>query len=134
MNRILKANGWLALLRNYGTNKEQNQLLGSLMTEEYGADFTSVQAQPKEKPFGFYFGNDNFRKLTFPFRFSQNWEEFIGALTTASYMPDENHPLFSKLETKAKEIFSKFSKEGYWMVEGETELIIGQPLKEGDNK
>lgn len=134
MNRILKRGGWLALLRNYGTHKEQNQALGSLMTEEYGVDFTRVNVQTQEKSPGFYFGHDNFRKMTFPFRFAQNWEEFIGALTTASYMPDEDHPLFRKLESNAREIFSKFSNEGYWMVEGETELIIGQPSKEGAKK
>ena len=30
-------------------------------------------------------------------------------------------------------LLSLFSNEGYWMVEGETELIIGQPSKEGDS-
>jgi len=48
-------------------------------------------------------------------------------MTTTSFMPDEDHPLFPKLETEAKKVFSKYSKDGYWMVEGETELLIGQP-------
>ena len=131
MMRILKPGGWLALLRNYGTNQEHNDTIGSLMKEEYGADFTSSNERPQEKPIHFYFGNNDFHKLTFSFQFKQNWEEFIGALTTASYMPDEEHPLFRKLKAKAKEVFSKFSKEGYWTVEGETELIIGQPSRNG---
>lgn len=127
MFRILKKDGWLALLRNYGTNKEREEAIGSLMTEEYGANFTIVNQLPKENLDRFYFGNDDFRKLTFPFRFEQNYEEFIGALTSASFMPNEDHPLFGKLEMKARQIFSRYSKDGYWLVEGETELITGQP-------
>jgi len=129
MMRILKDKGWLVLLRNYGTNQEQNEAIRSLMTEEYGADYTVVNERPKEKPTRFYFGNDDFQRFVFPFQFHQNWDEFIGSLTTASFMPDENHPLFDKLEMKAGEIFSQFSSNEYLKVEGETELILGQPSK-----
>ncbi|HEX2997703.1 MAG TPA: class I SAM-dependent methyltransferase [Anaerolineales bacterium] len=128
MLRILKRGGWLALIRNYGTSsKEKGEALGSLMTEEYGADFTVVTERPKEVPSRFYFGNDHFQTFTFQFQFEQTWEHFMGSLTSASFMPDEGHPLFEKLAAKAREIFSQYSQDGYWLVEGETELIIGQP-------
>jgi hypothetical protein len=128
MLRILKKAGWLVLLRNYGTNDgEKGEALGSLMTEEYGADFTVVTERPQEVPVRFYFGNDRFQKFTFPFRSFQNWEQFMGSITTASYMPDEDHLLFGKLEAKAREVFSEYSQDGYWISEGETELIVGQP-------
>ena len=127
MLRVLKSGGWLALVRNYGMNKEKGEAIGSLMTEEYGADFTVVTDRPKEVPNQFYFGHDHFQKLTFPFRSSQNWEQFIGSLTTVSFMPDEDHPLFGKLEAKAREVFTHYSQDGHWLFEGETELIIGQP-------
>ena len=51
----------------------------------------------------------------------------MGALTTVSVMPDEEHPLIGKLDHKAQEIFLQYSQGSLWMVEGETELIIGQP-------
>jgi SAM-dependent methyltransferase len=130
MRRILKAGGWLILIRNYDTGQpEKAQAIGSLMTAEYGADFTVVNERPAGKPNRFYFGHDDFREFTFPFAFRQSWAEFIGALTTASYMPDEDHPLFAKLETKARKIFAQYSHDGAWLVEGETELIIGQPAR-----
>jgi hypothetical protein len=44
-------------------------------------------------------------------------------------MPDEDHPFFPKLETEARKIFSQYSRHGSWTVEGETELIVGQPLQ-----
>ena len=127
--RILKKDGWLVLLRNYGTNKTQNEAIGCLMTEEYGADFSVGHQQGKVDPARFYFTKDGYQKLTFPFHFNQSWDEFIGALTTASFMPDEDHPLIKKLEAKAREIFSQHSQGGYWRVEGETEVLIGQPAK-----
>jgi ubiquinone/menaquinone biosynthesis C-methylase UbiE len=125
--RILKGSGWLALLRNYEADKEKDQAIGSLMTEEYGADFTVQNKQPEQKPAAYYYGNGSFQRLTFPFEFEQTCEEFIGALTTASFMPDEDHPLFQKLETKARQVFAEYSQGGYWLSRGETELVIGQP-------
>jgi ubiquinone/menaquinone biosynthesis C-methylase UbiE len=129
MMRILKGEGWLVLIRNYGANSEPNKAVRSLMTEEYDANFSVVTERPKEQPARFYFGNDDFKTIGFPFAFQQGWEEFIGTLTTVSFMPDEDHPLFPKLETEAKKIFSQYSNHGYWKVEGETELIIGRPSK-----
>jgi ubiquinone/menaquinone biosynthesis C-methylase UbiE len=129
MMRILTDGGWLVLVRNFSLDNEQERVIGSLMTEEYGADFTVVKEQPQNKPSCFYFGNGTFQNLTFPFQFNQSYEEFIGALTTASFMPDEDHPLFIKLETKAREVFSQYSKNGYMLVDGKTELIIGQPSR-----
>lgn len=130
MLRILKNDGWLAILRNYGTG-ELDKSVGGLMIEKYGADFSTTIAKPKEKPIRFYYENDSFQKMTFPFQFQQNWEEFIGAITSASFMPDENHPLFNKLEDEAKKVFSEYSDNGNLNgmvnVQGETELFIGQP-------
>ena len=127
MMRILKNGGWLVLIRNYGTNQEKYEAVKSLWKEEYGANPSVVNVRPQEKPSGFYFGENKYQAFCFPFSFQQDWEEFLGALTTISFMPDDDHPLFPKLESEAKKLFSRYSKDGYWTVEGETELIIGQP-------
>lgn len=129
MQRILKNNGWLVLLRNYGTD-EISASTGRLMTAEYGANFSALE-KPKEKPVQFYYGTGSFQRLIYPFQFKQNWAEFFGALISASFMPDENHPLFRKLKIAAQEIFTQFSDDGRLngtvTIHGETELIIGQP-------
>jgi len=129
MMRILKETGWLALIRNYGADNERNKAVRSLMTAEFGANLSVVTERPKEKPPRFYFGHDDFQTFVFPFAFQQGWEEFIGNLTKVSFMPDEDHPFFPKLETEARKIFSQYSSHGSWTVEGETELIAGQPLQ-----
>jgi ubiquinone/menaquinone biosynthesis C-methylase UbiE len=129
MMRILKDDGWLVLIRNNGADTESNKAVQSLMTEEYGANFSIVMERPEEKPSSFYFGNGEFQTLVFPFSFHQSWEEFMGSLTTVSFMPDDDHPLFPKLEAQAKRIFSQYSNHESWKVEGETELLIGRPSK-----
>jgi SAM-dependent methyltransferase len=133
MLRILKKNGWLVILRNYGTDENRGKAIGRLMTEEYGADFSATIQRPTEKPVRYYYGNYDFQKMTFSFQFHQSWEEFIGAITSASYMSDEDNPLFKKLEREAKKIFSQYSNDGFLLVQGETELFIGQPSEQTRN-
>jgi SAM-dependent methyltransferase len=127
MMRVLKDNGWLALIRNVGADTEPNKAAGSLMTEEYGANLSIVTERPKERPPRFYFGNNDFQTFFFPFAFQQDWEEFLGTLSSVSFMPDEDHPFFPKFQIAAKKVFSQYSSHGYWTVEGQTELIIGRP-------
>lgn len=127
MLRICRKKGWLAILRNYGTDQERNKAIGKLMSAEYGADFSVTVKKPQEKSVSYFFGNNEYQRKIFPFQFRQNWEEFMGALTSASYMPDDDNPLFNVLEQEAKRFFSQASENGYLMVRGETEMIIGQP-------
>jgi SAM-dependent methyltransferase len=125
--RILKPGGWLAVLRNYGTDDQLNKATDGLLTPENGVDFARVARPPDRKPVGFYYGHEAFQIKTFPFSFRQDWEGFIGALLTASYMPDEDHPLYKNLESAARRVFDEFSTDGWLEVIGETELYIGQP-------
>lgn len=127
MMRILKKEGWLVLISNHGTNPEKYEAIKSLWKEELGANLSVMNEHPRERPSGFYFGNHDFQTFVFPFAFRQGWEEFLGTIVSTSFMPDEDHPFFPRLETEARKVFSQYSIDGTWMVEGETELIIGQP-------
>ena len=127
--RILKPGGWLAILRNYGTDDRLNKSLSSISTEENGVIFPPIKNTPENIGMDFYYGYENFQRIFFPFSFQQNWEEFIGSLTSASYMPDEESSLYKNLECSARNVFDKYSVDGRLTVEGETELYIGQPAK-----
>jgi hypothetical protein len=94
---------------------------------ENGVDFARFARPPDKKPVGFYYGHEAFQTKTFAFSFRQDREGFIGALLTASYMPDEDHPLYKNLERAARRVFDEFSADGWLEVRGETELVIGQP-------
>jgi ubiquinone/menaquinone biosynthesis C-methylase UbiE len=125
--RIIKPTGWLAFVRNYGTDSRLNEAIGELSREEYGVDLHNLAELPHKKPASYFFGNHFYRKLTFPFSFKQDWESFLGGLTSASYMPDENHPLFPKLEKAAREVFERFCANGQLLIKGDTKLIVGRP-------
>ena len=127
--RILKPGGWLAVLRNYGTDDELGRAADGLLIPENGVDFSRISRPPDKKPVDFYYGHDAFQRRTFPFSSRQNWEEFIGSLLTASYMPDEDHSLYRNLENAARRVFDEFSADGWLEVRGETELVIGQPTQ-----
>jgi ubiquinone/menaquinone biosynthesis C-methylase UbiE len=125
--RILKPGGWLAVLRNYGTDDKLDKATEGLLIPENGVDFSRVARPADKKPVGFYYGHETFQRKAFPFSYQQNWEEFIGSLLTASYMPDEDHPLYRNLESAARRVFEDFNTDGWLEVRGETELVLGQP-------
>lgn len=127
MGRILKQDGRLAILRNYPTDDERNDALGRIVTKELGVKFANVDPRRRKKAITIYFGTAGFQKLTFGFQFRQNWQEFIGVLSTVSYMPAEEDPLFGKIKRKTRNFFDTHSHDGYLIVNGETELLIGQP-------
>jgi ubiquinone/menaquinone biosynthesis C-methylase UbiE len=124
--RILKPTGWLAFLRNYGSDSRLNEAIGALSSESYGANPHAFEELPHSKPASFYFDRRPFRKFTFPFVIRSDWETFFGGLTSASYMPDNTHPLYGHLEKAAQEVFERFSTAGTLHIKVETELIIGR--------
>ena len=131
MRRILNNNGWLVVLKNHRMDKELTRDTENLMTEAYGADFSATIERPEQMPLRFYYGNDRYRKMIHPFQFQQDWDGFMGAILSASFMPDENHPMFKKLEADAGKVFRQYSRKGIIIVHGETELFIGQPAFRG---
>ena len=124
--RILKPGGWLALLRNYGTDPDLDRALESLFTEENGVREPAPLPWTKE-PASFFFGSRGFQALTFPFGFKEDWQGFFGGLISTSFMPDEGQPGYSNLERAVRVVFERFSSDGWLEVRGETELMIGQP-------
>ena len=125
--RILKPGGWLAILRNYPTRSDLNQAIDEISTLENGVDDSTAPKQPAKQPPEFFYAGGSFQKLSFPFSYEQSWEEFLGALISASFMPDEDHPLYPNLERAARGVFARFSSEGRLQGEGATELYIGRP-------
>ncbi|MEW5870500.1 MAG: class I SAM-dependent methyltransferase [Chloroflexota bacterium] len=123
--RLLKPGGWLAILNNTGTDKALGQALRDLHTPEHGVD-TAILSGPAPQPLGYFFGSDDFQTLGFPFTQRQDQETFAGSLASASYAPDEDHPLYPAFVHTAHEIFARFSQDGWLDLPGLTELHIGQ--------
>jgi ubiquinone/menaquinone biosynthesis C-methylase UbiE len=119
--RILKPGGWLAALRNYGIDQEL-----STATEAIYPAKTDTLAIMKgaDTPIRFYFGND-FHQQTYPFTYHQTFEQFLGAISSASYAPDEGNSLYVEFSRQAREVFNRFAYEGLLSAHGVTELSLG---------
>lgn len=129
LHRILKPNGWLAVLHNHGVPNTIGREIGKLYSAEYGFDPTYNALRPPQKPLPYYFGHTNFNEYSFQFERQETLESFIGALGSAANSPDETDPLYSKLLKAVDAIFEQFSIDGLLPVTGVTKLSIGQLTK-----
>jgi SAM-dependent methyltransferase len=121
--RILKPSGRLVVLRNYGTDPVYEKAVGPLF-----AQFSKPEPAQRisRQPMSFYFGNEIYQKLLFPFDFSLGWESFLGSLMSSAFMPDEHSPNYGAFESKAGEAFEALSVDGWVKSTGETELFLGR--------
>lgn len=120
--RILKPGGWLALLRNFGTDRKLSAALDKIYPPELD---TGALMPGKDVPRSFYYEEEPLR-LEYPIRSRLTWEGFIGALSTASYAPDESSPAYPEFERRARRIFERFSLGGHIDQHGLTELYLGR--------
>ena len=121
--RILKPGGWLALCRNYGTNRDLGEALLSVYPPENDTESLMVG---KHQARSFYYGGEKYLKMDFPFEIKLTWKAFLGSLSTASYAPDEDSPLYVQFERDARSVFDEFSIDNQIEVQGMTELYLGQ--------
>ena len=132
--RILKPGGWLAVLRNYGTDENLNASIEAIYTPENGVDpgvLAGVNNRRAAYPISFYYGSEDFQRFTFPFVNVVSREQFIGGLATASYVPEGEHPLYPRFEAAAGEVFERFSRDGLLYNQVETELYLGVAVQQG---
>lgn len=121
--RILKPSGWLAVLRNHGTDAVYEQEVGTLFEKFPKPEPSRAVSRPS---MSFYYGNDDFQKMRFPFDFSLTWEQFLGALLSSAWIPNEDDPRFDEFKSAAQEVFDSLSHAGIVTSSGETELFLGR--------
>ena len=123
--RILRPGGWLAILRNRGTDDELGAALGEALAGHSGPD-TAPLMLGRETPRRFYYGGDEFQELIFSFTTQRAWEQFIGSLSTTSDAPDRGSPLYAGFERAARRVFERFSSGGVVASNAVTELVLGR--------
>ncbi|RPH61533.1 MAG: class I SAM-dependent methyltransferase [Chloroflexi bacterium] len=121
--RILKPAGWLALLRNYGTDDVYEKAVAPLY-RNFSA--SGLYDRVVRSSADFYFGKDRFQTLCFPFEFSLDWESFLGALLSSAMTPNEASPDFGEFVAQARQIFDRLAQNGRVVSTGETGLILGR--------
>ena len=121
--RILKPGGWIVICRNYGNAPE----LGKALQDAYPIETdTEALMIGKSKPRSFYFGDGKFVRKEYSNRSQGSWEEFLGAISTASYAPDVGSALYEDFVKKAKSVFDEFSINNVVDMSSVTEVYIGQ--------
>jgi SAM-dependent methyltransferase len=129
--RVLKADGRLVFIRNHGTDPELQNALGALEIAENGIEPERCLPPGIAIPISYYLAE--YETFSLPFVITQDWEEFLGGLLSASYMPDEDAPGYPNLERTARAVFERFSWQGRLEVKGATELSVGKMMKDQAN-
>ncbi|PKO19169.1 MAG: hypothetical protein CVU39_01055 [Chloroflexi bacterium HGW-Chloroflexi-10] len=121
--RVLKPQGWLAFLQNRSEPNDFDKAFQSLMTPQYGITLPEKRILPNIKQ---YFQAATLQQFTFSFALNQSWETVWGALTSASFIPDESHQAYPLLYTKTAELFFQFAVNNKLQQTVQTELLIGK--------
>lgn len=124
--RILQPGGWLALLRNYGTDPLEREAVDQVFSDENGCNREAWSARPERKPVGFFYGTEDYVQQVYPFTTQRTWEAFIGSLSTASTAPDEGNPRYARFVRAAREVFARLAPGGVLESRVETELCLGR--------
>jgi len=121
--RILNPSGWLAILGYRGTDEDLNAAWKALRTEDNGCDVSDMSSPP----LSFWFGHGGFDEHGFAHATRQSWEQFLGGICSASWAPDDDHPLYPRFERAARDFFDRFARDGRLVVSMETRVAVGHP-------
>ena len=121
--RILKPGGWLVKVHNYGVDQELGDAMGKIYPKEKD---TSPVMIGKGVPVSFYYGSDDYLQRDFAFTVQESWDEFLGAVSSTSYAPDEDDPFYADFEHAARNIFDRLRNGDVLVLHGITELCVGQ--------
>lgn len=123
--RILKPGGWLAIFSyvGVGTNEDRRAAARMLRTEENGCETFERDLRPA----AFWFGHDDFTERRFAYTRRQNWEQYLGGVSSASWAPGGDHPLYTRFKRAARDLFDRFASDGWLVTNMETKVDIGHP-------
>jgi SAM-dependent methyltransferase len=124
--RILRPDGWLAVFSAPCTDQALVGSLKAIRTEDNGWNVAADKHQLSRVPLSFYFGHDEFQKLTFAGLVKESWEDFLGRISSTSPCPRSDHPLRSKFELALREVFERHAPDGVLVVTFATEVVFGR--------
>jgi len=124
--RILKPGGWLAILRNVGTDEELGAAVASIFAGQEDSD-TEASMVGRGTLLSTYYGGNDFSEQTFPFTTYRDWPAFIGSLSTTSSAPDETSPSYARFVREVRRVFDVFARDGILESHAATQLYLGQP-------
>jgi SAM-dependent methyltransferase len=125
--RILKSEGWLALLWNERVN-DSTQFLrdyeGLLLT--YGTDYKEVRHERTSDAVNEFFDPAAFRARAFDMQQEFDYGGVEGRLLSSSYAPGPGHPLHAPMLCELRRIFEASAVAGRVVFEYKTRLFFGR--------
>jgi SAM-dependent methyltransferase len=124
--RILKPQGWLAVLGVRCVHEKLNAAIEEIRTAENGwdGDHSRKSLPPVSLPD--YYGQPEYQDMRFPGTVSETWEQFRGRMLSFSPAPDLGNPLFPNYIAAAHSIFTRFAQGDTIVIPITTEMSIGQ--------
>ena len=124
--RVLKPNGWLAILQVPCLNRELVEAVKSIRTAENNWNVENDKSRLNSVSPNFYYGNQEFIDRQFPQTITETWDEFFGRLCSLSPAPNEDDESLKKFKNAAHGIFRKFSKDDRLTIEIATQIQLGR--------
>ena len=126
--RILKPDGWLAIIGDERTQVELDEAIRAISTNELGWRTSDDKSHIEKVSPAFFFGHDRFDTYRFHEVNEETWEMFLGRLTSRSSAPDPDHPLRWRYEQAARSVFDRFSQDGILASAHNTLVRMGRPV------
>ncbi len=126
--RILKPNGWLALIwndRNIADRPFFKDYENLLVT--YGTDYEAVGSKHvDDKIIGDFFAPGVFQRQAFPNQQEFDFDGLKGRLLSSSYAPEPGHPKYAPMVESLLSIFEEYQSGGKVIFEYDATVYYGQ--------
>jgi SAM-dependent methyltransferase len=128
--RILKSNGWVALIWN-DRQLETTPFLSDYeqLLIEFGTDYSEVRHDAGLPRIEQFFDGDRYTLKGFPNTQVFDFDGLRGRVRSSSYTPEPNHPKFKPMMSKLETVFDKHQRNGYVHFDYETKVFYGQLSK-----
>ena len=126
--RILKRQGWLALITYDITNRAFADMLFSKLAALKGVA-TRMEKNWHSVPIQTLFADAQVHTLSYRQSHTEGWTAFFGAACAGIEAPARDDPDFCAFEALNRQVFEAFAVEGRIQIDYETRVSFGQPLR-----
>lgn len=130
--RIAKPMAWLLLAHIRSMDESLNQAMNDIFTESNGCLPSNQRPSSNQVTNSYYFNGGKFETLRFLHNSKEDWTRFLGGIASATYAPDEDHPLYNKFAQAVRQIFDKYKKDNTLTWKIATEISFGLLLQQRD--
>jgi len=124
--RILKPRGWVVLIWNE-RHLDSSPFLRAYeeLLLEFGTDYEQVRHENADKRIASFFAPEEFKLATFENLQEFDFEGLKGRLLSSSYIPAADHPDYTRMLDKTREIFVAHQRDDRVNIAYDTKIYFG---------